>query len=115
MVETPHSLHTHIRSSLYIYNSAPATVYSGYSHKDADPACYLLSVTRDLRVDLLLGVGGGSLLLLVLMIEAPHSLHTHIRSSLYIYNVIQHLLQWLQVIRMQLQPDICLAHTQWWQ
>jgi hypothetical protein len=37
------------------------------------------------------GVGGG--FLLVLMIETPHSLHTHSRSSLYIYNAIQHLLQ----------------------
>jgi hypothetical protein len=58
----------------------------------------------DPRVDVV-GIGGGSLL--GLMIEAPHSLHTHIRSSLYIYNAIQHLLQWLQVIRMQLQPVIC--------
>jgi hypothetical protein len=50
-------------------------------------------------------VGGGSLL--VLMIEPPHSLHTHIRSSLHIYNAIQHLLQWLVVIRMLPHPDIC--------
>jgi hypothetical protein len=32
------------------------------------------------------GIGGGSLL--VLMIKTPHTLHTHIRSSLYIYNAI---------------------------
>jgi hypothetical protein len=31
----------------------------------------------------IVGVAGGSLL--VLMFEAPHSLHTHIRSTLYIY------------------------------
>jgi hypothetical protein len=31
---------------------------------------------------------------LVLMIETPHPLHTHTRSSLYIYNAIQHLLLW---------------------
>jgi hypothetical protein len=43
------------------------------------------------------GVLGGSLL--VLMIEAPHSLHTHIRSSLYIYKVFQHLELWLVVIK----------------
>jgi hypothetical protein len=53
----------------------------------------------------LVGEAGGSLL--VLMIEGPHSLHTHIMSSLYIYNAICHLLQWLQVIRMLPQPDIC--------
>jgi len=52
-----------------------------------------------------LGAGGGSLL--VLIIEAPHSLHTHSRSFLYIYNAIQHLLQWLQVIRMPPHSDIC--------
>jgi len=49
------------------------------------------------------GIGGGYLL--VLIIQAPHSLHTHSRSSLYIYNAIQHLRQWLQVIRMQ--PHTC--------
>ena len=51
------------------------------------------------------GIGGGSLF--VLMIETPHTLHTHSRSSLYIYNAIQHLQQWLPVIRMQPHPDIC--------
>jgi len=45
-------------------------------------------------------VGLCYLLLLVLMIETPHPLHTHIRSSLYLYKVFQHLLQWLVVIRM---------------
>ena len=42
----------------------------------------------------LLGVGGGSTL--VLMIKTPHTLHTHSRSSLYIYEVFQHLLLWLE-------------------
>ena len=42
-----------------------------------------------------------------LMIETPHTLHTHTRSILYIYNAIQHLLQWLVVIRMMPHPDIC--------
>jgi hypothetical protein len=37
------------------------------------------------------GIGGG--FLLVLMIETPHSLHTHSRSTSYIYNVFQLLLQ----------------------
>jgi hypothetical protein len=48
-------------------------------------------------------IGGGYLL--VLTIEASHPLHTHSRSSLYIYIVFQHLLQWLVVIRMQ--PHTC--------
>jgi len=51
------------------------------------------------------GIGGGSMLLL--MIETPHPVHTHSRSSLYIYNAIQHLRQWLQVISMPPHPDIC--------
>jgi hypothetical protein len=51
------------------------------------------------------GIGGGSLL--VLLIEASNPPHTHSRSSLYIYNAIQHLLQWLVVIRMPPHPDIC--------
>jgi hypothetical protein len=46
------------------------------------------------------GVAGGTLLVLMLMFEAPHSLHTHIRSSLYIYDAIQHLLQWLLVLKV---------------
>jgi hypothetical protein len=52
----------------------------------------------------LLGVGSWSML--VLMIEASHPLHTHSRFSLYIYNAIQNLLLWLQVIRMPPHPDI---------
>jgi hypothetical protein len=41
------------------------------------------------------------------LIGASHPLHTHRRSTLYIYKEFQHLLQWLVVIRMQLQPNIC--------
>jgi hypothetical protein len=41
------------------------------------------------------------------MIEAPHWLQTHIRSSLYIYKVFQHLLLRLVVIMMQPQPNTC--------
>jgi hypothetical protein len=48
-------------------------------------------------------------IMLYIMIEAPHPLHTHSRSSSYIYIVFQHLLLWLQVIRMQHQPDIYLV------
>jgi hypothetical protein len=50
------------------------------------------------------------------MIETPHPLHTLIRSSLYVYNdnAIQHLLQWLVVMRMQLQPDIALGEVERW-
>jgi hypothetical protein len=50
------------------------------------------------------GVRGG--FLLVLMIQTSHSLHTHSRSSLYVYNPVQHLLLWLQVIRMLPHLDI---------
>ena len=42
--------------------------------------------------------------LLVLMIETPHTVHTHSRSSLYIYKVFEHLKQWLRVIGMSLTP-----------
>jgi hypothetical protein len=49
-----------------------------------------------------------SLLVLLIMIETPHTLHTHSRSTVYMYKVFQHLLQWLVVIRMQLQLDITL-------
>jgi len=58
---------------------------------------------------LVLGVGGAEAqaqVLLVHMIETTHPLHAHIRSSFYMNKVFQHLLQWLVVIRMQLQPDI---------
>jgi hypothetical protein len=53
------------------------------------------------------GVGGDGSLLLVHMIDIPHPLNTHRRSSSYIYKVFQHLLQRLQVIRMLPHPDIC--------
>jgi hypothetical protein len=50
--------------------------------------------------------------LLVLMIENPRTLHTNSRSTLYIYKVFQHLLQWLVAIRIQLQPDIALGEVE---
>jgi hypothetical protein len=50
------------------------------------------------------GVGGGSLL--VLMIEASQPLHTHRRTSLYIHKVFQYLLQFVVVVRMPPHPDI---------
>ena len=46
--------------------------------------------------------------LLVLMIETPHPVHTHSRTSLYIYKVFEHLQQWLRVIRVYFQPDLSL-------
>jgi len=53
-------------------------------------------------------VGIGGRFLLVVMIGTPHSLHTHSRSSSYIYKVFQHLLQFLVVIRrMPPHPYIC--------
>jgi hypothetical protein len=59
------------------------------------------------RLDVL-GLKAGSLL--VLMLETPHTLHTLRRSPLC--NEFQHLLQWLVVIRMQLQPDIALGEVE---
>ena len=38
--------------------------------------------------------GVGDLWVVMIEIEIPHPLHTHIRSSLDIYNEIQHLLPW---------------------
>jgi hypothetical protein len=58
------------------------------------------------------GVAGGSLL--VLMIEAPHPHYTHSRSSSYIYKVFPHLILRLVVVRMQPQPDICLVSQSKW-
>ena len=52
------------------------------------------------------GVAGG--LLLVLMFEAPIPFIL-IGDLLYIYNAIQHLLQWLQVIKGCSSSHIC-AH-----
>jgi hypothetical protein len=48
--------------------------------------------------------------LLVLVIETPHTLHTHIISLSYIHIVFQHILLWLAAIRMQLHTGIfCLS------
>ena len=43
------------------------------------------------------------------MIMALHPLHTHIRSSSYLYEAFHHLPLWLVVLRMQPQPDMCLG------
>ena len=75
-------------------------------HRSHCSRCWnlLYMYKEDLRVDVV-GIGGGYLL--VLMIQAPHSIHTHSRSSLYMYNAIQHLWKWLPVIRMPPHPEIC--------
>jgi len=39
-------------------------------------------------------------MVLPLVIETPHTVHTLSTSSLYIYKVFEHLQQWLQVIRV---------------
>jgi hypothetical protein len=66
-----------ISGLLYIYNAIQNAV-----------CCHtLISALWDLRVRVyVVGIGGG--FLLVLMIETPHSLHTHSRSSSYIYKAI---------------------------
>ena len=46
------------------------------------------------------------------MIGTPHQLHTHRRSSLYIYNALQHLLQWLVVIRILPHPNMASGGMQ---
>jgi hypothetical protein len=51
------------------------------------------------------GVAGGSLL--VLIVEVSNPLHTLSRSSLYIYIAIEHLQQRLVAIRMLPHPDMC--------
>ena len=38
MIETPLTVHTHSRSSLYIYIKCLSTFNSGYSHKGVAPA-----------------------------------------------------------------------------
>jgi hypothetical protein len=49
--------------------------------------------------------------LLLLMIVTPHPVHTHSRSSLYIYKVLEHLQQWLRVIEMSLTPHPRKTHS----
>ena len=75
-------------------------------HKDVSPTpylhCVVLSVVGPASGFPSQGVGVG--VTIGIMIQTPHSLHTHSRSSLYIYNAIQHLLQLLVVIPY---PDIC--------
>jgi len=102
MIETPHPVHTHSRSSLYIYKV--------FEHLQQWLVVIRVSLQPDicshLRVMLCMDSHLDPLLV-VLMIETPHPVHSHSRSSLYIYKVFKHLQQWLQVIRVSLQPDIC--------
>ena len=69
-------------------------------HKGVAPASSLIYDLMDLRAksDVVHGFALGPLL--VLMIETPHPVHTHCRSSLYIYKVFEHIQQWLRVIRV---------------
>jgi hypothetical protein len=96
MIETPHTLHTHRRSYFYIYKVFQhllqwLQVIRMLSHPEMISALWLVGPD-------VVDVAGGSLL--VLMIEAPHSFHIHSRSTLYIYNVFQHLQLWLVIIWM---------------
>ena len=98
MFEAPHPLHTHSRSSLYIYNAIQnlllwLQVIRMLPHPDI---CYLRPETFGEEI-----LFESHLECTYVMIETPQPLHTHSRSSLYIYNAIQNLRQWLQVIRMQ--------------
>jgi hypothetical protein len=98
MIETPYPFHTHSRSSLYIYIVFQHLLQFLVVIR-MPPHPYI----HPLGVDVV-GIGGGYLL--VLTIEASHPLHTHGRSSLYIYIVFQHLLQFPVVIRMPPHPYI---------
>jgi hypothetical protein len=88
MIDTPRPLHTHRRSFSYIHINAIQHLLlrlqviwmqpqPDICSMDMEPETWV----SDLRVDVV-GIGGG--FLLVLMIEAPHSLHTHSRSTVYI-------------------------------
>ena len=101
MIETPHSFHTHIRSSLYIHNAIQHLLQ--WLQVIRMLPRNLISAIWDLRVDVV-GIGGGSIL--VLMIETPHSLHTHSSSSSRLYKVFQNLLLRLVVMTTQPQPDM---------
>jgi hypothetical protein len=89
---------------IHIYSvSAPSTADSG--HKDATSAWYMLGLT----------VESGSrrfcrfltCSVFYIMIETLHPVHTHNRSSSYIYTVFKHLLLRPVVIRMQPHAAIC--------
>jgi hypothetical protein len=86
MVEIPHPLHTNIRSTSYIYDvflylllrlgvirMQPHTEYA-WSHT--------LTHSGGRRFSWFL-----TWIIMCAMIEAPHPVHTHVRSTSYIYNV----------------------------
>jgi hypothetical protein len=79
MIETPHTLHTQSRSTLYICK------YKVFQH-----LLQWLVVRCNPSLFLTCNV-------LYAMITTPHPLHTLIRSSSYICYVFQHLLLWLVV------------------
>jgi len=105
MIKTPHPILTPIMSSSYLYEA--------FWHL----LLWLLVIRMQPQPDMCSWKRweNGSrqftrflaCIMLWIMMETPHSLHTHSRSTLYIYKVLQHLQLWLMVIRMQPQPDIC--------
>jgi hypothetical protein len=103
MIEAPHFLHTHIRSSLYINNVIQHLLQWLQVIRMQPPLIY------DWFHKFTKVVAGGSRrftwihhgVALLHLIRAPHTLHTHSRSSSYIYIVFLHLILWLVVTRMQ--------------
>jgi hypothetical protein len=116
MIRTPHTLNTHCRSSSYIYIVCQHLLLRLHVIR-MQPNLYMLLVSQST----VKGREGSRWftwfchgVLLLRMIKTPHTLHTHSRSSSYIYLVFQHLLLWLVVKRIQPQPDICLVHSDSW-
>ena len=104
MIETPHSLHTHSRSTLYIYKVLQLfqlwpVVIRVHFQPDMCSLKRWGSGSRQFTWFL-------TCIMCKVMIETSHPIHTHSRSTLYIYKVFQHLLLWLVVIWMQ-------AYTMW--
>jgi hypothetical protein len=105
MIGAPHALHTHSRSTSYIYNVFQHLflwLVLVVIKMQSQPDMLVLTVTM---VD---GCRRFTRILtwnvLSVMIGAPHTFHTHSRSTSYIDNVFHHLRLWLVVIRMQPTP-----------
>ena len=99
MIGTPHPLDTHNTSSLSVSKVFDIYIYSLDGHKDATPTCTTMARAR--VKPCFTSVNQPYCLV---VIGTSYPLHTHVRSTSYIYKVFGILyMQWM-VIRMPPQP-----------
>jgi hypothetical protein len=94
MIEAPHPVHTHSRSTSFIYKVFQHLLQWLVVVIRMQPQPDICLVSQSQRCSKRFSWFLTCSISYEDMIKAPHPLHTHVRSSPYIYTVFQNLLPW---------------------